>query len=86
MIEVSRASGAWDAKWTGDHYFGPKERRGRCLCLAFLLGLPKSLPPHRACQVSPHGRGPPRCRRACCEAPSLDRAGTVGFRCVADRH
>jgi len=52
-------AGAWDAKWTGDHYFGPKDYRSlfkNTVHAKYLL-----------------------------MAPSLDRAGTIGFRCVADR-
>lgn len=52
-------AGAWDDKWTGDHYFGPKDYRSlfkNTVHAKYLL-----------------------------MAPSLDRAGTIGFRCVADR-
>ena len=53
------AAGAWNAKWTGEHFFGPKD-------YASLY------------RLTVHAK-------YLLMAPSLDRAGTIGFRCVADR-
>eukprot|EP00435_Cladocopium_sp_Y103_P071389 s172_g37.t1 len=53
------AAGAWNAKWTGEHFFGPKDYPSLY-------------------RLTVHAK-------YLLMAPSLDRAGTIGFRCVADR-
>lgn len=54
------AAGAWNAKWTGEHFFGPKDYPSLY-------------------RLTVHAK-------YLLMAPSLDRAGTIGFRCVADRN